>query len=179
VQIQHLSTGTVAHPGGVVDAGTTKSSVLDTRRAGLRAWAFLLVACVSLLGQGERFRVDLRLRTPERALATYWEALQDNDPEAVADCVLGGTADLPFPGMLWFLPPTRACRIDSLRILPLETDRVVAAYEVRFRPIGSRQVRMMPVTTELVRIDGEWRVLRPLGEEGLLRGRVAPQRFDI
>jgi hypothetical protein len=145
----------------------------------VKAWVLLLVGCFSLLGQGERCRIDSRFRSPESALATYWEALQEYDADGIAECLASDLDPVPFPGMLWFFPETRACRIDSLKIVPLEDDQVIAAYLVRYVPVGSKRVRRLQVVTELIRIQGEWRVTRPLDDQSLVGEKRGLERVDI
>jgi len=145
----------------------------------VKAWVLLLVGCFTLLGQGERCRIDIRFRTPSSALATYWEALQEHDAEGISECMASDLDPVPFPGMLWFFPETRACRIDSLKLVPLEDDHVMAAYQVRYVPVGSKYVRRLPVVSELVRIEGQWRVTHPVDEQSLLGEKPRVERVDI
>lgn len=134
---------------------------------------------MSLLGQGTQCRLDPALRTPGSALATYWEAVQLNDMDRLAACSLGFDEGTAYPGMLWAFPSTRAIRIEKMRFVPVDENRVVASYDVRFRPLGAREVHGLSVVTELVRARGEWRVARPLAEQGLLSGKPQPTRVDI
>src|SRR5436309_4503554 len=57
--------------GGGMDARSAERS--DPRRVATRLWVVLALACLGLLGQGERFHVDARFRSPKATLLTYWE----------------------------------------------------------------------------------------------------------
>lgn len=138
----------------------------------------LVAGAVSLLAQGERFALDPVLRTPGGALAMYWEALQNNDAEGLWACSADPSAELPFPGMTWYFPPTRALSLEDLLYLPVDENRVLVSYQVRFRLLGSGEERVLTATTELLKLRGEWRVAQPLAEAGLLNGRPLPSRFD-
>ena len=137
---------------GVADATTR-------RGVALRAWALILFGCVMLLGQGERFQVDARFRTPSRTLETYWGAIRHNDLQTVGECFSEPQESLPFPGMLWFLPPVDALHIRSVHVVSAQSGRLVAAYEVQFVPSGTREQESFVTTTQLVRIGHEWRIV--------------------
>jgi hypothetical protein len=81
--------------------------------------------------------------------------------------------------MLWVFPATRALSIEDLRFMPVDEDEVMVSSVVRFRPIGSEVERVLPVMTDLVRWRGDWRISRPLAENGLLNGHALPTRVDI
>lgn len=138
-----------------------------------------MLGALSLLGQGERCHINPQLRSPGSAIAFYWEALQLNDSERMAACSLESDASLPFPGMLWAFPNTRELSIEHLRYVPIDADHVVVSYDVVFRPIGGEQDRSLAAMTEVVRVRGEWRVARPLAENGILNGQPPPTRVDI
>lgn len=139
----------------------------------------LFAALLGLLGQGERCTIDPELRTPGSAVAAYWEALQINDPDRVAACSRITGESLPYPGMLWSFPNTRALWLEHLRYVPVDENEVVVSYEVHFKPMGSDTERSLSEMTDLVRVRGEWRVSRPLSEAGLINGRPLPTRVDI
>jgi hypothetical protein len=124
-----------------------------------RAWGLLLLACVSLLGQGERLRQDPRFRSPGAALETYWEALRANDVTTVAECFTEPEAAQPFPGMLWFLPPVDSLRVAEVRVVSATSGEIVAAYEVRFTPAGSARAQHFFTTSDLRRVGREWRIV--------------------
>lgn len=154
--------------------GTSRGRKADWR---LRLTATLM--SFTLLGQGEQARIDPRFVRPDATLVAYWEALRQNDVEGVQECVYEFEDGLPFPGMLWFLPPTREFTLSSIRCVPIDAHRVVAAYEVRFRAIGMVEERRLPVVTELVLDRGEWRVRSALAETGVLELRPIPRSVDI
>ena len=138
----------------------------------------LLAAVASLLGQGERCRIDPLLRTPGTALASYWEAVQTNDEDRIRACSIDRGEELPYPGMLWAFPEVKALWLEQLQYVPVEADRVLVRYEVHYRAAGSKQERKLTVCTELQCVRGEWRVVRPLDEDGVLRGQSLPTRVD-
>ena len=149
------------------------------RRAGWRAFAMLILVCASVLGQGERYDVDPRFVSPGATLTTYWEALKANDIQTVADCFVDAESALPFPGMLWFLPPVDELDIRSVHLESAERGHLVAVYEVRFRPKGSTETQQFHTSTELRRIRQQWRIVPQSGEAGMPAWRPYPRRVDI
>jgi len=139
----------------------------------------LLVLCVVVLGQGERFEVDARFLTPSSTLHTYWESLEHGDVETVAECFEDPGDVLPFPGMLWFLPPLDSIELRGLEVVEAERGRMVTAYEVRFRPTGYPEEQSFLTTTELVRCGHEWRILAPTGEASMPTWKPYPRAVDI
>jgi hypothetical protein len=131
-----------------------------------------------LLGQGERCVVDPRFRTPSATLVTYWSALRDGDSRTVYETVVQGAEGQPFPGMLWFLPPTREVRLTSFRSLPVTAGRLYVTYEVRFRPIGALEEQRFQTGHELIRRHGEWHIVRGLGADCLPQWRSYPRAVD-
>jgi hypothetical protein len=132
-----------------------------------------------LLGQGERCLVDARFSSPSATLATYWSALRDGDAGTAGECVLEGTEGQPFPGMLWFMPPTREVRLQAFRSLPVTAGRLYVSYEVRFRPLGAIEEQSFQTGHELVRLHGGWRIARGLGTASLPQWRSIPRAVDI
>jgi len=138
----------------------------------------LLLACLGLLGQGERCVVDARFRSPDATLRTYWEALRRGDAELVWACYTEGRTDLPVPGQLWFLPPTERLEIAGVRTLPVEPNRVMVTYEVQYVPRGLSELRSFRTGDELVRVRGEWRISRPIGEVSMPDPEPIPRPVD-
>ncbi|HEY2954903.1 MAG TPA: hypothetical protein VGK89_06620 [Candidatus Eisenbacteria bacterium] len=118
------------------------------------------------------------LMSPSATLYSYWEALRLGDEPGVAQCLMDGPRDLPFPGMLWFLPPTRDLWIEDLHSLPVYSGRVLATYQVHFVPEGSTVVETFRTASELVRTRGEWRIARPLGEASMPEWRPIHRVVD-
>jgi hypothetical protein len=143
-----------------------------------RSLLVVAVACLSLLGQGERCRVDPRFATPSMTLATYWEALRTGDAEGVWQCFVEGRDDLPLPGMLWFLPPIDSLRLDAFRSLPVAGGRMMVSYDVRYIPRGEVVERRFRTGDELVRMRGEWRIARPIGEASMPEWQPGPEPVD-
>jgi len=141
--------------------------------------AIVALASLTLLGQGERCRVDPRFLSPSATLATYWSALRDGDANTVWECFVEGRHDLPMPGMLWFLPPTKQVTLDEFRSLPVTGGRVMVSYQVRYRPNGSGEEHSFRTGDELVRMRGEWRIARPLGEASMPEWSPSSRPVDI
>ena len=139
----------------------------------------VLLVAASLLGQGERCRVDPRFRTPSATLATYWESLREGNAYDAWECLVEGRHDLPVPGMLWFLPPTDALWLDAFRSLPVTAGRVMVTYEVHYRPSGATDERSFRSGSELVRMRGEWRIAQPIGEASMPDWKPVPSPVDI
>jgi len=141
----------------------------------------LVVACasVTLLGQGERSRVDPRFISPSATLKTYWTAMRAGDVASAWECLIEGRHDLPLPGMLWFLPPTDDLTLDAFHSLPVTSGRILVSYEVRYRPSGSSEERHFRTADELVRMRGEWRIARPIGEASMPAPEPNSRPVDI
>lgn len=136
-------------------------------RLSWRAVGLLVLASLSLLGEGERQRVDPRFKTPTATIYTYWRALRRNDVQTVQECFAEPGSSLPFPGMLWFLPPVDDMDLQSMRLVGAEAGHLTAMYEVQFKPAGSPLVESFVVSTELQRVGHEWRIVRPSGDPAL------------
>jgi len=162
------NSGTLTTPPGVWTGGPTMvgagDAVPEPSRPRWREWLLVALVASSLLGLGERCRVNPHLVSPSATLHRYWEALRQGDETGVAECLVQGARDLPFPGMLWFMPPTSELWLDEFRSLPVQSGRVLATYQVHFIPDGSGMVESFETGSELVRTRGEWRIARPLGE---------------
>ncbi len=142
-------------------------------------WLASALVLLLLLDVAEPRRADSRFTSPGTTLETYWQALRHDDHFTAQDCLLEPSLDLPTPGMLWFLPPTTSLRIANLRALPVESGRVMATYEVRFVPLGGGGEQSFESAAELVRIRGEWRIGRPIGEVSLPEWKPIPRTVDI
>jgi len=123
--------------------------------------------------------VDARFSSPSATLTTYWSALRDGDAATASECVLEGTEGQPFPGMLWFMPPTREVRLEGFRSLPVTAGRLYVSYEVRFRPLGAIEEQSFQTGHELVRLHGGWRIAHGLGTASLPQWRSIPRAVDI
>ena len=161
------------------DAGGTRSDIHAPARMSRRGVLLVALAALSLIGQGERFRVDPRLASPSATIATYWQALRSDDSGAAADCLVDSREEMPFPGMLWFLPPTRELRLDHFRLVQVSSGRVMVSYRVCYRPEGTHLEQSFVTGSELVRQRGEWRIARPLGEASMPDWRPIPRTVDI
>ncbi len=148
-------------------------------RPGWRGWLAILAVACSLLGQGERSRIDPRFQSPSRTLLTYWEALREGDADAVRECYSAERTDLPVPGALWFMPPTDDLWLTAFRSLPVTAGRVLVRYEVHFKPKGSGQEQMFETGSELVRARGQWRIAQPLGAASMPEWKPVPGPVDI
>lgn len=176
--------GTTTPPAGV---GITERPEGDAtpalvRRGGVsatvRGIVVVAAACLSLLGQGERSRVDPRFVSPSATLTTYWSAMRTGDAMGAWECLVEGRHDLPMPGMLWFLPPTDDLSLDAFHSLPVTHGRILVSYEVRYRPSGTSELRHFRTADELVRMRGEWRIARPLGNASMPAYEPTPRPVD-
>lgn len=166
---------------GVVDGvGAGSESVAPARR-GVRpsSLALIVILALSLLGQGERYSLDPRFRSPSSTLLSYWGALAGGDCDEVLECQAELRDDLPMPGALWFLPPTDELWLDGFRSLPVTSGRVLVTYEVHYRPTGTGEERMFQTGSELVRLRGEWRIARPIGEASMPEWKPVPGPVDM
>ena len=169
-------TGTIPPACGVEGAAPPipqPEGVWGRHPATRRSWLFLGWLLFAVLGQGERFHLDHRFRTFDRTLATYWEALRANDPETLSECMADGTT-MPYPGMVWFLPPSDALHIDEIQALPVERGRMLVRYQVRYQPRGSHGELGFRTSSELVQIHGEWRIAHPIDAASIPEWRPTP-----
>ena len=149
------------------------------RRVRARQFVVVGLAAFALLGQGEPSRVDPRFGSPSATLSTYWSALRDGDAETVAECVVAGTTGQPFPGMLWFMPPTHTVRLGEFRSLPVSAGRLFVTYEVRFRPLGAEEEQRFETGHELVRQRDGWHIAGGLEGESLPEWQPIRRTVDI
>ena len=164
--------GTDAPPAGVLPC-------VPRRRVPVWLWCAVALLACALLGEGERATVDLRFATPAEALNTYWEALRANDEVTLAECMLDPHEELPFPGMLWFMPPTERVRLGAFHTLGMTGGRLVVTYEVRLLPTGTTRDLHFQTSNELVRNHGEWRIARGIGSASIPEWRAIPRPVDI
>jgi len=136
-------------------------------RLGWRGWAAVLTVACSLLGQGERCRIDRTYRAPSTTLQAYWEALRVGDADAAWACFAEGRPDVPMPGSIWFLPSTDDLWLTGYRSLPVAPSRVMVSYEVHYRDRWSGDERMFHYGNELVCQRGEWRIAKSIGEASM------------
>jgi hypothetical protein len=151
---------------------------LPRRRLPFRLVAMVILASLTLLGQGERCRVDPRFASPSATLLTFWGAMREGNAEEVWECFVEGRDDLPVPGMLWFLPPTDRISLAEFRALPVTAGHVLVRYEVHFVPRGFEEEHVFVTGDELVRIRGQWRIARPIGEVSAPIWDSAPRTVD-
>jgi hypothetical protein len=133
------------------------------QKAGALAWAMLLVLCLSVLGQGERCEVDPRFASPGATLHTFWEALRAGDAETASQCIEDGGYTGPFPGMVWFMPPSHDLRLEAVHSLPVRRGRVMVNYEVHYFALGVSEELSFRTENHLVQLRGEWRIAPPFG----------------
>ncbi len=145
----------------------------------MRTLALFALALVSLVGQGERFQIDSRFRSPGATLQTYWRALRYGDVQTVEQCFTDAGSSLPFPGMLWFLPPVDEIKLYSVRLVGAEAGHLVAVYEVRFRPAGSTDIESCIITTELRQVSHEWRIVPPSDDGSMPAWQPYRRSVDI
>jgi len=173
--------GTELAPAGVsTGVGPEDGALVPAfRRARPVTLVLVAIAALALLGQGERCRLDPRFRSPSSALLSYWGALEQGDSDRVLECYAEVRDDLPMPGALWFLPPTDELWLDGYRSLPVTSGRVMVTYEVHYRPTGSGEERMFQTGSELVRVRGEWRISKPIGEASMPEWKPVPGPVDM
>lgn len=174
----------VPRPGlvaGEADVEATPRTFADkqTRRGlAIRGWVMLALGCVLLLGQGERFHVDPRFRSPSRTLETYWRAIRHNDLQTVGEC-FSEPQTMPFPGMLWFLPPVDALHIRSVHVVSAEGGKIVAAYEIQFIPKGTQYAESFVTSSQLVKVQSEWRIVPNEDASSIPPWKPYPRPVDI
>jgi hypothetical protein len=156
----------------------TPSQLPPTERASAPAWVLLLLLCLSVLGQGQRCEVDPRFGSPGATLRTFWEALRLGDVETAEECFEDGGYTGPFPGMVWFMPPSHDLRLEAVHSLPVRRGRVMVNYEVHYFALGVAEELSFSTENHLVQIKGEWRIAPPYGnvstQEWKTLHRLAP-----
>ena len=167
--------GTTGAPVGVDPAAcpcpVPTSSPPPAPRARPRSWLLLLVLCLGVLGQGERCEIDPRFASPTATLRTFWEALRAGDMEAAEACIEEGDYSGPYPGWVWFMPPSRDLRLESVQPLPVRRGRVVVDYEVHYFALGASEELSFKTQSQLVEARGEWRITAPYGNVTTLEWR--------
>jgi len=165
----------------VPDAEPAAEAFADTatrRGVAARSWALCGLVCLALLGQGERYDVDARFRTPGRTLETYWRAIRTNDLQTVGECFAEPQESLPFPGMLWFMPPVSDLKLRSVHVVAATSDAITTAYEVDFTPKGSTEEQSFVMTTRLQKLGFEWRIVARDGEAAMPAWKPYPRPVD-
>jgi hypothetical protein len=171
--------GAVTAPAADAEPAPEAFADVTTRRGvAARNWALCGLVCLALLGQGERYDVDARFRTPGRTLETYWGAIRVNDLQTVGECFAEPQESLPFPGMLWFLPPVDDLKLRSVHVVSATSDAIVAAYEVDFRPTGTEEEQSFVTTTRLQKLGHEWRIVPRDGEAAMPAWKPYPRPVD-
>ena len=123
--------------------------------------------------------MDSRFKSPSATLLTFWEAMRVGDAESVWECFVEGRNDLPVPGMLWVLPPTDRLTLAEFRSLPVSAGRVLVRYEVHYTPHGLSEERSFTTGDELVRMRGQWRIARPIGQVSVPIDPTPSRTVDI
>ncbi len=157
--------GTSGWSCGVIQSGLVLPR--EGNRLGWRGWLVVMTVACTLLGQGEHSRVDRRFRSPSTTLQTYWESLRVGDADGAWACFVEGRREVPMPGTIWFLPSTDDLWLSGYRSLPVTAGRVMVSYEVHYRDGWSGEERMFRFGNELVRVHGEWRIAKPIGEASM------------
>jgi hypothetical protein len=165
---QEQESGTATPPGGVGTGACSSSDSTFPRPpltpAGVLSCALVLVLCVGLLGQGQRYSVDPRFCSPVATLRTYWESLRQGDAETASLCIEEGSYTGPFPGAVWFMPPSRNLRLTEVHELPVRHGRVLVNYEVHYLALGVSEELSFRSESQLTEHQGEWRITPPFGE---------------
>jgi len=169
----------VEHPAEASDLSRIRSTPIAARRITWRGGWLIALCALSLLGQGERSRIDSRLTSPERTIASFWKSLRQDDEAGAAQCMVEGDHNLPFPGMLWFLPPTRDFKLSNFKLMAIEGNRVLVTYAVRYTPVGLSSEQAFVTTFELARQRGEWRIVRSVGEASMPEWKPILRAVDI
>ena len=168
-------TGTPAPPGGVGRVACSSddfpSSLAPTKRVSALSCLMLLILCFAVLGQGQRCEVDPRFGSPGATLLTFWEALRTGDAETASMCFEEGSYSGPYPGTVWFMPPSRDLRLEAVHSLPVRPGRVLVNYEVHYFAIGAAEELSFQTGSHLVEARGEWRIVPPFGSVSLQEWR--------
>ena len=83
------------------------------------------------------------------------------------------------PGCCGSCSPTDELTLQEFRSLPVTGGRILVSYEIRYRPAGSDEVRSFRTADEMVRMRGEWRIARPIGEASMPEWQPTPHTVDI
>jgi len=60
--------------------------------------------------------------------------------------------------------PSDSLKLADFRALPVTNGRVLVRYQVEYVPHGVPEIRSFPSAEEVVRVHGEWRIARRVGE---------------
>lgn len=132
--------------------------------AGALSYVLVLLLCVALLGQGQRCTIDPRFSSPIATLRTYWQSLELGDAETASLCIEEGSYTGPYPGSVWFMPPSRDLTLSAVHALPVRRGRVMVNYEVHYFALGAAEELSFRTESQLIERHGEWRITPPFGE---------------
>jgi hypothetical protein len=110
---------------------------------------------------GERPPTDPRFSSPAFAVRAFWQAVLEESPAEALECFAGAGGD-PDAARRLRIPPLAAMELRALQVKTLGTGRAVVQYQVHYRTRGSRQAGAFAAADEVVRVRGQWRILRPL-----------------
>jgi hypothetical protein len=128
-----------------------------------RSSLLLAAAVVALvLGlTGERPPTDPRFASPALTVRAFWRAVLEESPGEALECFVG-TGGGANASRLVLLPALTAMELRAVQVKSLGTGRALVQYQVHYRARGSRQGGAFAAADEVVRVRGEWRILRPL-----------------
>ena len=113
---------------------------------------------------GERPPSDPRFSSPAFAVRAFWQAVLDESPAEALECFAGAGGG-PDATRLLRIPPLAAMELRALQVRSVGTGRAVVQYQVHYRTRGSRQAGAFAAADEVVRVRGQWRILRPLSPQ--------------
>jgi hypothetical protein len=126
--------------------------------------ALSVLALVFLLS-GERPPSDPRFASPATTVNTFWRALAEDTPGAALECFVEVGAT-PSSRRLMRLPALARLELRRVTVTPKGTDRALVRYEIHYRVRGARQGGAFATGDELLRVRGQWRIVRPVWVPG-------------
>lgn len=130
--------------------------------AHLRSCLLLAGAVVALVCTlpGEKPPTDPRFTSPALTVRAFWRAVLEESPDAALECFVGPGAGSG-AGRLR-LPALDAMELRAVRVKALGTGRALVQYQVHYRARGARHGGAFAAADEVVRVRGQWRILRPM-----------------
>jgi hypothetical protein len=129
------------------------------------------VVALVLALTGERPPTDPRFASPALTVRAFWRAVLEASPGGALECFVGTGAG-PDADRLLRIPALAEMELRAVRVQPLGTGRALVQYQVHYRARGSRRPGAFAAADEVVRVRGQWRILRPVQPEA---GQARPQ----
>lgn len=118
---------------------------------------------LSILLPGERPSDDPRFVTPAAPIHAFWRAIQLGAHGDALECFVGVGRQVGNAQVVE-LPPLDAIEIEKMMVTPSGEGRAIVRYQVHYRVHGGDE-HAFATADEVMLVNGEWRILRPISAE--------------